>query len=291
MINLDSLHTIDKNRKVLLQGDSFAYVAPCEQLNPYISNFTITFPNETTMSDAYTVMPHGSVTLVVFEYQNQHHRFLFGPSTKPQKVGNIANKCSFIFIIEFQPAGFYPFINTSQKELTDTIQPLSYIEYALDQRISFIIEKAHSVEDLLQEMEKQWILMIRYPYPKELSFAISSIIQREGSLTSLEISNGAAYSQRQLSRLFNQYLGMSMKSFSRLVRVNKAMRLLNEEPLTLSEISRLLGYYDESHFVKDFKLVCQITPQLYKQQMSNFYNEIAKYSSYNVDSEREDVRI
>ncbi|WKK91383.1 hypothetical protein Q0Y04_13485 [Clostridioides difficile] len=34
------------------------------------------------------------------------HSLLFGPTTKPKTVGNIANRCDVILIIEFQPAGF-----------------------------------------------------------------------------------------------------------------------------------------------------------------------------------------
>ncbi|WP_302417647.1 helix-turn-helix domain-containing protein, partial [Blautia marasmi] len=80
-----------------------------------------------------------------------------------------------------------------------------------------------------------------------------------------------------LNRLFNVHLGISMKSFSRLVRINKSFQLLNEKSNSLASICEKLGYYDVSHFVKDFKLVCNITPQQYRTNMSDFYNEIAKF--------------
>ena len=99
----------------------------------------------------------------------------------------------------------------------------------------------------------------------------------EGILTSIEISDKAYYSPRHLNRLFNLYLGMSMKSFSRLVRINRSIRLLNEKGNPLAFICEKLHYYDVSHFVKDFRLVCGITPQVYRSNMSDFYSEIAKY--------------
>lgn len=222
-------------------------------------------------------MPHGSVTLVLFLYNRDLHCFLFGPSTKPQKVGDLANKCDVIFIIEFQPAGFYPFTNINQKELVDKIMPFSWIDATFDTSIKRAFLTSSAVDEILQAVEEILLLHIRSKYPKELSLAMKAIIQAEGVINSEEISDHASYCSRHLNRLFNQYLGLSMKSFSRLVRINKAIRLMNDKRTTLADVGNTLGYYDESHFVKDFKLVCAITPQAYKSRMSDFYNEIAKY--------------
>ncbi len=52
-----------------------------------------------------------------------------------------------------------------------------------------------------------------------------------------------------------------MKSFSRLVRINKSIKLLNNNKTSLMSICNELGFYDIPHFIKDFKIVCGITPQ------------------------------
>ena len=103
MIDKKSLDNISKKREILIQEKDYVYVLPCKQLRNLISNFTITFPNKNTISDDYTIMPHGSVTLVLFQYKSQFYDFLFGSITKPVKVGDFANKCDVMFIIEFQP--------------------------------------------------------------------------------------------------------------------------------------------------------------------------------------------
>lgn len=257
--------------------EDFAYLYPCDELKISVSNFTISFPNSSIISDKYTIMPHGCVTLVLFQFKNELFSFLFGPTTKPIKVGNLANRCDMIFIIEFHPAGFFLFSKINQKELTDKIIPFSSINYAMDVAMKNIVEKALTLLDLLHEIEHVLLQNRRFHYPEILSFAIREIIKMEGSLSSLEISNNVHYSSRQCNRYFNLYLGMSMKSFSRLVRVNKVLRLLNEKENTIDFISEKLGYCDASHVVKDFKSVCRMTPQQYKLNMSIFYNEIAKF--------------
>lgn len=277
MINKSSLIYLSENRSILFRKEKFAYVLPCEQLRNLISNFTITFPDQSIISDEYTIMPHGSVTLVLFHYNNELHSFLFGPTTKPVRVGDLANKCDVIFITEFQPAGFSPFNKMNQKELTDKIVPFSFIDPLMDGIMRNIFQSSLSAEELLLEIEKLLMKSIRFQYPEELVQAIHTIVNREGSLPVTEISNAVFYSPRHMNRLFHLYLGMSIKSFSRLVRINKAIRLLCEKENTLAFVCEKLGYYDSSHFVKDFKTVCNITPQEYKSRLSDFYSEIAKY--------------
>lgn len=276
MINKNSLLQIPENREILMQGEGFAYLRPCEKLINFISNYTITFPDALYMSDDYTILPHGSVTIVFFYYHTELQSFLFGPTTKPIKVGNLANKCDCIFIIEFQPGGFSPFQKLKQNELADEILPFSMIDNAMDYAMRNIIEVSSSIEELLTNIEHTLLQSMQYLYPQKLSIAVANIIEKEGILTSSEISQDVYYTSRHLNRLFNVYLGMSMKSFSRLVRVNKALQLLNNHH-SVSHICEHLGYYDVSHFVKDFKIVCHLTPQAYRNRMSDFYNEIAKF--------------
>lgn len=277
MINKSSLIHISKNREIIIRKERFAYLLPCEDLRNLVSNFTITFPDKTIISDDYTIMPHGSVTLVLFQYNANIHSFLFGPTTKSVKVGDIANKCDIIFIIEFQPAGFYPFEKINQNNLTDKIIPLSFIDNSLDMDMKTIFRESLSADELLSKSEKILLQNILFEYPNELAVAIKLIIQTEGVITSKEIANKIFYCQRHLNRLFNLYIGMSIKSFSRLVRINKSFQLLNDNTNTLDIICEKLGYYDVSHFVKDFKVVCNVTPREYKVNMSDFYSEIAKF--------------
>lgn len=277
MVNKSSLTYLSDNREVLIHEENFAYYLPCEKLKSFISNFTITFPNRTIISDDYTIMPHGSVTLVLFYYNAELHSILFGPTTRSIKVGTIANKCDTIFIIEFQPAGFTAFKKINQIELTDKIIPFSFIDHSLDSAIKKIFRASLTVDELLLKIEKKLLQSILFRYPAELAIAIKVIIQLKGVITSAEISKKVFYCSRHLNRLFNLYIGMSMKSFSRLVRINNSFQLLNEKTNTLAFICEKLGYYDVSHFVKDFKVVCNMTPLEYRTNMSDFYSEVAKF--------------
>ncbi|HBG1233486.1 helix-turn-helix domain-containing protein [Clostridioides difficile] len=277
MLKKESIHFINKNRSLIVCEDNFVYLLPCMQLKNWISNFTISFPNQTIISDNYTIIPHGSVTLVFFYDAAGLHSLLFGPTTKPKTVGNIANRCDVILIIEFQPAGFFPLIGIQQSELIDKVVPFSIINTSLDLEIKKIFNESLSIDKLILKLEELLISNIKIEYSYEFILAIQLIIQNSGNISSQEISKKVFYSSRHLNRLFNQYLGLSMKSFSRLVRINKSIKLLNNNKTSLMYICNELGFYDIPHFIKDFKIVCGITPQKYRANMSDFYSEIAKF--------------
>ncbi|HBE9109703.1 TPA: AraC family transcriptional regulator [Clostridioides difficile] len=277
MLKKESIRFINKNRSLLVCEDNFVYLLPCIQLRNWISNFTISFPNQTIISDNYTIIPHGSVTLVFFYDATGLHSLLFGPTTKPKTVGSIANRCDVILIIEFQPAGFFPLIGIQQSELIDKIVPFSIINTSLDLEIKKIFNESLSIDKLILNLEELLISNIKIEYSYEFILAIQLIIQKSGNISSQEISKKVFYSSRHLNRLFNQYLGLSMKSFSRLVRINKSIKLLNNNKTSLMSICNELGFYDIPHFIKDFKIVCGITPQKYRANMSDFYSEIAKF--------------
>ncbi len=93
-----------------------------------------------------------------------------------------------------------------------------------------------------------------------LLLAIDQIIQRKGHL-SVETDLSIGLSPRQLRRLFQFYVGQSPKNFCKVVRFQC---LLSDYPtiqsLKTSKSFFDYGYYDQAHFVKEFKQLYGLTP-------------------------------
>ncbi len=277
MIDKNHIDFLNVSNDIIIQGDSFAYFLPNEKLKPWISNYTISFPKNDMLSENYTVVPHGSATLVFYYNHTGVHSKLFGPSTLPQTVGKIANECFAIMIIEFQPAGLFAFTGLKQDQLTDKITSFDLLDHTLDCSIKEIFKEATSVNELLINLEIILQENLLTDYPVEFHEAMLLIIQHLGNISSKELARRVNYSDRHLNRLFKQFLGLNMKSFSRLVRINKAITLINDKNNSLNYVCHMSGFYDMSHFIKDFKAVCGITPHDYRKNMSDFYSEIAKF--------------
>lgn len=63
-----------------------------------------------------------------------------------------------------------------------------------------------------------------------------------------------------LCREFNRYFGTSLGNYIRLVKLNKALCLLTSNKYSLTEICYQCGFYDQSHFITNFKRIYKTTP-------------------------------
>ena len=70
--------------------------------------------------------------------------------------------------------------------------------------------------------------------------------------------------KRTLQRLFSEYAGVTPKWIIQRYRLHEAAeRLATEEGVSLAELALDLGYYDQAHFVRDFRAVVGRPPAAY----------------------------
>ena len=277
MITKEAIKSFRDTNRILAKAEDFIYILPHSKLRDWISNYTITFPYQNMMAEDYSIIPHGSATLVFYFDSQGVHSDLFGPMTKLAKVGMKANKSTLIFIVEFQPAGFYVLNGVKQNEFTDKIVPFETINNELNRLIIETLKANGGIKELVNSIDKLFLLNQNNECPSELRSSTKKIIENTGNIGVKELSKEVFYSERQLNRIYEQYLGMNVKSFSRLVRVNKAIKLMYDPNNNITDVCYLSGFYDLPHFIHDFKSVCGLTPQEYRINMSDFYSEIVKF--------------
>lgn len=277
MIVKKEIQTFSQADRILLRANDFIYILPHAALRGHISNYTITFPNKDIISDNYTIIPHGSATLVCSFDRWGLRGDLFGPITKPCFVGSLANQCDMLLIIEFQPAGLHAFTGVDQKELANQMIPFEMINSALNRWILETLESTEHLDELIARLDGLLLESLQATYPSALQMAAKRMLETGGNISCKELSASVYYSERHLNRIFEQYLGMNTKTFSRMVRINKAIRLMQNAEYNLTSTFYETGFYDLPHFIHDFKSVCGKTPQEYRNNMSDFYSEIAKF--------------
>lgn len=93
----------------------------------------------------------------------------------------------------------------------------------------------------------------------------NAILCTAGTLRIKEIAEKTGYTERYINMLFNRYFGLSPKVFSEIIRFQNAIQLINhhqEEQLT--NIAMETGYFDQAHFIREFKKYLTITPAEYR---------------------------
>ena len=277
MITQKDIHMFREKQRILLQTNEYICLSPYPNLKEYISNYNVTFPTKEMMPSGFTIMPCGCSTLSIENDGKGLFVDLDGPTTKPHIVGSQANQPQMIVTIEFRPAGLYALTGINQSELTDQTIAFEAVNPALSKMISDIVEKTESVDELLTGLDMLLLENMYAAYHPQLKQIFQAIYHCAGSVNIKKLSDEAHYSERQLNRIFQQHVGVSGKSFSRLVRINHAFRLLKNPKSSLTFVSDVMGFYDVSHFIRDFGLVCGITPQAYRNNMSDFYINPTKF--------------
>jgi AraC family transcriptional regulator len=71
-----------------------------------------------------------------------------------------------------------------------------------------------------------------------------------------------------LSRHFAKYFKAPLGDYIRTIKVQKALSLLPDKQLSLTEIAVECGFADQSHFIRSFKLCHKLTPLHYRKLFS-----------------------
>jgi AraC-like DNA-binding protein len=117
--------------------------------------------------------------------------------------------------------------------------------------------------EALTLMLERW-LGRRTPPDRGVRAAVE-LITRDCSLPSLRaMSARLGRSTRWVQRTFRETVGLSPKMLSRIRRVQRAMGLATSDPArTWASIAADVGYFDQSHLVRDFRAIVGVTPSAF----------------------------
>jgi len=104
-----------------------------------------------------------------------------------------------------------------------------------------------------------------------LDFMISKLRVNEGRLAVAKVTEELDIGERQLERLSTQHLGLSPKTFARIVRLQSVLRCFISSPSgKLAGIATDFGYADQAHMARDFtQFGGGITPLQYRRSLAH----------------------
>ena len=94
---------------------------------------------------------------------------------------------------------------------------------------------------------------------------LSALVAGGGRAPVSRLAEVAASSPRQIERLFARSLGFPPKTVGRVLRFQSSLRQLMADPgVSLGEVAADAGYFDQAHFVRDFRLFTGGVPRGYR---------------------------
>ncbi len=231
-----------------------------------------------------TIVPDGTMKLI-FHYGEtyKHHPnnnesiilpkcFLIGQLTQPYIVEPLGVTGSFV--VRFHPNGFLPFATISIKEMENTAVSLEKLFGEEGTEIGENILNAKDTEERIHLIEK--FLLKRLTDKKIIDNVIKStidtILNANGQFSVNELSEQNNINRRQLTRKFSSAIGLSPKQLSKTIRIqNTLKKLLSNEVKSFTDLAYENEYFDQAHFIKDFKEFTGLTPK-------EFYGDDLKMS-------------
>lgn len=121
------------------------------------------------------------------------------------------------------------------------------------------------------ELLENFFLEQLRPQPFDgLEKAVDLIIS-DSEITIQELAEHCAYSERNLSRSFNKYMGCSPLAFKRIAKFRTAVgkKFQSDSDFNLTQLCMESGYYDSSHFAREFKKLTDQSPRAFFRNISN----------------------
>jgi len=244
-------------------GGSVTYVEllPDRRLQPYIYCYW-RLKTATALQEPFTyrVVADGCID-IFFELDQPRESFVMG-FCKQYTEFELDQLFDYVGV-RFLPTMFPQLFRIDASLLSNRSESLGAV---IPDTARFIAERftpdmpSDAIRQLLDGYFLHHVTRITFDPDSRLYGAIATIMQKSGALN-VEKDIDSGISPRQLRRLFAYYIGDSAKTFSKVVRFQNILRAKpSTQSLRENKLFYDTGYYDQAHFIKEFKNFYGVTP-------------------------------
>jgi len=183
-----------------------------------------------------------------------------------------------VFSARFKPNGLQPFIDFDVAKLTDTTLTVAEVWGESGQELEKTILEATNNETRVAILERflETKLSTTKKSDEAIDFCVEALSNSNGAITIEKLTEELHISKRQLERKFQATVGLNLKTFSRIIRFNYALQLIEKKEFDgFTKVAYDGGFYDQAHFIKDFKDLTGLNPKQYfseNLEMVKFFN-------------------
>jgi AraC-like DNA-binding protein len=246
---------------------------PCGALKPYIQSLMV---SESDTAQSYAVLP-GTSLVMGFQYKGRltyqgdktaislATAGITGILSSFRVFENTANTGTILVI--FKEAGAVHFFREQLHELYNESLSLEY--FVSRDQLNALQEQLSLTDDNDTRIKLvENFLLSRLDHRKDdllVSAAIGQIHLHKGNLRMTDLADKLYTSKSPLEKRFRQVVGTTPKKFANIIRMKSAL-LAMQAPLDENPDYRM-GFYDQAHFIHDFKTFTGDTPGQYLKKL------------------------
>lgn len=255
---------------------------PSEELKEIVKEFWIFESDDQTVSQQ-KIIPDGFSEIIV-HYGDRYRINLNGQWETQQDLLFSSQISKYFFLentgksgmlgIKLYPTAFHELFHHDVSKLTDQVLPLD----TLIQNVEHLVEIRNEKSSIKQKVQiaENWLKkhLPNLSLQEKIRACISQIHENHGMIDIDQMASEVALSTRQLERQFKKVIGLTPKFYCRIIRFNYIFEVMKEQNDSWVRTALKSGYFDQSHFIKNFKEFTGEEPSNYgfdEVNLANFF--------------------
>jgi AraC-like DNA-binding protein len=209
------------------------------------------------------------------EIQACHHVWASGVRT--EYISIPSGKQAAMFVVSFRKGMAYPFFPLPMNEMSDRVVDADLLwgrdfahlrEHLLEIR-DIDLKFAAAESFLLKHFQR------RFTLNPAVEHALAEIIRRPDQINLARLNQNIGYSQKHFIDMFKRQVGITPKAYLKIIRFQKAITEIEQrKAVNWTDISLDCGFYDQAHFINDFKFFSGFTPEEYVRRKNDVLNYV-----------------
>lgn len=261
----------------------FESLQPSDRLKSLVKEYWI-YENEDGLMTEQKIIPDGYSEIIIHYgdlYQVNLHgdwetqsRILFSSQiTKYFYLKNIGK--SGMLGIKLYPSAFYSLFGIDLSSTINQVLPLEQLLFSdLSELHEITKENLESIDRVNQAEEWLQKQLLKHEPQAKTDRCIHKIFEKKGMIDIAELARDIQLSTRQLERMFKKVIGLTPKFYCRIIRFNHIFEVIKNHKDSWIRTALQSGFFDQSHFIKNFKEFTGEEPSNYgfdEKNLANFF--------------------
>jgi AraC-like DNA-binding protein len=174
----------------------------------------------------------------------------------------LQDRSAFGLHIFIKPHGARAILGVTSEEISSRVLNLSDIWGNRAEALVETLLGTHTWHERFAVLDRSFESGLNlFSLQPEISWSWERLARSHGSVPVQQLADETGYSRRYFTELFRRMIGVSPKLAARVLRFERACRLIAENRLGLAQVAISCGYYDQAHLTREWYAFAGCSPK------------------------------